>query len=291
MILCFQGVWAQNLMHSKPLDYNAGFAGSKKNDRISFHFNEIGDNSKNSYFSYDRLVKPLKGGIGVYGNRKNIALSSINNNQEVKNEYLLTKVGGIYSPKIILKNKYLISPSLLVDYTKLNFQKKQKLDETNSILLNEVNEGSVGSKIGILINSKDGYFGYSFEKQFSATNYNQHSFQAGYIFNLDEKVNIILDGRFNHGLLLDNLWRNYTKQFNLAYQYGVLFIGAGLNDYKYVTGMMGVKLINLKINAAYHVLRPSNMSNVELGLQYTFDNNSDEKLQLPFKKWLLKLRM
>lgn len=287
IVLSFLGVRAQSLLHSKPLDYNAGFSGSKTYDRISFHFNEVSENSRNAYFSYDKLIKPLKGGIGLYGNRKKMT----NHFDKSSKRYELTKVGAAYSPKFIVKGKYQIAPSLVIDYSRFNYQKTSILDETNSLLVEEDSYGFIGSDIGVLANSKNGYLGYTFKKQYGEANTLLHSFQTGYILNLDKKINLIFDGRYNHGSQIDDLWRTYTSQINMAYQYGILFVGAGLNDTKYVSGMLGVKLINLKINAAYHILKPENISNVELGVQYVFNKNNEEKLQTPFKKWLIKLKM
>ena len=180
IVLYFQGVEAQNLLQSKPLDYNAGFAGSKTYDRISFHFNEIGENSRDAYFSYDRLVKPLKGGLGLYGNRKQ--KTEIFENININNE--LIKVGVAYSPKFTVKNKYQISPSLLIDYNNYNYQRISTLDETNSLLIKENSFGFIGSNIGVLANSKDGYLGYSIKNQFGDASSTLHSLQAGYIQNV-----------------------------------------------------------------------------------------------------------
>ena len=285
-MICIQGVWAQSLMHSKPLDYNAGFAGSKKYDRISFHLNEFSNQSRNSYFSYDKLVKPLKGGIGFYGNRKSIKTVDFE-----ERTHDVTKIGAVYSPKFIVKNSILISPSLGLEYSYYALQSIRFLDETTSQRVETSEHNIVSVKPGILVNTKKGYFGYTIHNQFFNGLNNLHSFQTGYVFQLDKKINIIVDGRYNHGVIVDNFWRNYTSQLNLAYQYGVLFVGAGLNDQKFVSGLFGLKLINLKVNVAYHVLNPQNLSNVELGVQYVFNKYNKEKLELPFRKWLLKLRM
>jgi len=287
IVLYFQGVEAQSLLQSKPLDYNAGFAGSKTYDRLSFQFNEIGENSRDAYFSYDRLVKPLKGGIGFYGNRK--MKDNVFENSNIQHE--LTKVGAAYSPKFIIKNKYQISPSILIDYSRYNYQKTSTLDETNSLLLKENDFGFIGSNIGVLANSKNGYVGYTFKNQFGEADLSLHSFQVGFIKNICKNGNFLIDGRYNYGSQIDNIWRTYASQVNLAYQYGILLMGAGFNDTKYVSGMIGIRINNLKVNAAYHILNPEKFSNLEVGIQYVFDKTNKDKLQTPFRKWLLKLKM
>ena len=291
-IFCLQEGWSQSLLHSKPLEFNAGFVGNKKVDRISFHFNEISANSRNAYFSYDRLVKPLKGGLGFYANRKRLFVEDNSAFSSIKNDYLFTKVGIAYSPKFILKQKILLSPSVVLSYDKFDYQRVKPLDETDFLLLNEYTLNVLGAKIGILINNKNGYLGYTLDNQFTGVEQlKMHSIQAGYVLNLDKKINFIIDGVYNHGSLLDNYWRSYTKQLNLAYQYGVLFMGAGVNDYRFISGMIGLKLINLKVNMAYHFISPNHFSDVELGIQYVFDKNNTEKIHLPLKKWLLKMKM
>ena len=175
----------------------------------------------------------------------------------------------------------------------LNYKQNitQKLDETNSLLISENTDNHyLGSSLGVLINNKNGYFGYEFKSQIGQKKYSLHSFQAGFVHNIDSKINIIIDSKFTHGTLLDHNWRTYSKQINAAYQYGVLFLGVGYNDFQYFSGMAGLKLVNLKLNVAYHVLSPNNFSNVEIGIQYTFNKNNKDKLKLPFEKWLIKLK-
>ena len=290
IILCFQGGRAQSLLHSKPLDYNSGFAGNKTYDRISLNVGKLTTDARNIYFSYDKLVKPAKGGIGTYISRKNNQLTDLNaNNISEDNE--LNELGIVYSPKYIVKSKVLISPSASMSYANYNRQLRQKIDETNSILLSENTQKSyVGNSIGVLLNSKIAYIGYQFKSQLGEVTYTKHQAQLGLTHKLDSKTNLIIDTRFSHGTLLDDKWRSYQHQINVAYQYGVLTMGTGFNDFSSISVMAGLKLINLKINAAYHVLSPSDFAKVELGVQYVFNKNNQEKLELPFEKWLIKLK-
>lgn len=292
MMICFQGGWAQSLLHSKPLDYNTGFAGSKKFDRISFHLNEMSKTSRNTYFSYDKLVKPLKGGVGFYYYRNEFTNPYYRNAKTLEDKHNVNGVGFAYSPKIILKNKYLLSPSISLGYIVHKDMLLEKIDESTSLFLKENQDiHYFDNKIGLLINSKNFYFGYTFNSQLGLNKFNLSSFQGGYVLNFEEKRNLLIDARYNQGTYLESEWRNYKTQLNLSYNYGILFFGAGLNDQKYISGLLGLKLINLKINAAYHILKSENISNVELGIQYVFNKENEEKINLPFRKWLLKLRM
>ena len=290
MIICFQGgLEAQNLLHSNPLEYNPGFAGAKKYDRISFHANQIEANSRNNSFTYDRLVKPLKGGIGVFAKRKDIKnVNKISVNVREEQRHDLTKMGLVYTPKIILKSKFLISPSVSLSYNYYRTEITQSIKEIRPIVVQVNQFGFLNVKFGVLINSKKGHFGYTINNQLTVKENFYHSVMAGYVYSLDKKANILVDGRFNYGDRLDNYWRNYNSQVNVAYQYGTLFTGFGLNDVNNMVGLMGVKLINLKINVAYHIFEKHNMSNFEFGVQYIFDKDNKEKINLPFRKWLLK---
>lgn len=287
LLVCQIG-YSQSLLHSKPIDLNNGFAGAKKYDRISFLFNEISPESKNSYFSYDRLVKPLKGGIGFDGTRKQLT-TQFNDKENCSKE--LIKVGLGYSPKIIISNSILISPSVSIHYAKLNTEIRRQVDEVSSLLITESNYKFIENSVGVLANSSIGYAGYELKSQFIDKNYFQHNFLVGYVHNVAEKRNILIDGVYRIGSLVDNDWRNYKSQINLAYNYGILYVGGGLNDQKYASALMGIRLINLKVTSAFHFIKPNNMSNLELGIQYTFNKNNKEKIVTPFKKWMIKLKM
>ena len=283
-----QDGYSQSLLHSRPLELNNGFAGAKKYDRISFHFNEISSTSKNSYFSYDKLVKPLKGAMGIKGNRRSI-LKEISENESSTKE--IAKVGLVYSPKIIINNSILLSPSAEVSYIKYDLETAQKIDEINSLLVSTEEHKFIENTIGLLANSSIGYIGYEFKAQFVVKNYFQHNFQAGYVHKISSNKNVLIDGIFRVGDRIDNDWREYKNQINLAYNYGILYVGAGLNDQKYASALLGVRLINLKITSAYHFIRPSNMTNVEVGIQYVFNKDNKEKIVTPIRKWLIKLKM
>lgn len=289
MILGFQEVKAQSLLHSKPLDFNPGFAGSKTYDRISFNVNELSSQSRNLYFSYDRLVKPLKGGIGCYAQRE-LLKNGIQPNWENKNEK--TTTGLVYSPKIIVKRRFLLSPAIDIAGILHKTERTQQVDEVTSLLLYRESSIYLRSKTGFLLNSENFYTGYHFINIVGNQQwYNSHDFQAGYIHGISLRNNLLIDARWIIGEQHPEYMRTYKKQLNMALQHRNVFLGAGINDLTTVSVMGGLKLINLKISAAYHVLSPSNVTNTEIAVQYVFDKDNDEKLMLPFRKWWIKLKM
>lgn len=289
IILGFQEVKAQSLLHSKPLDFNPGFAGSKTYDRISFNVNELSSQSRNLYFSYDRLIKPLKGGVGFYAHRE-LLNNGIEPNEETKNEK--TTTGLVYSPKIIVKRRFLLSPAVDIAGILHKTEQTQQVDEVASLLLYRETDLYLRSKTGFLLNSENLYAGYHFITVVGHQQwYNSHDFQAGYVHGITLRNNLLIDTRWIIGEQHPDYMRTYKKQLNVTLQYGNAFFGAGWNDLTTVSVMGGLKLINLKISAAYHVLSPSTFTNTEVAVQYVFNKNNDEKLMLPFEKWWIKLKM
>jgi len=279
-----QGAIAQSLLHAKPLDFNAGFAGSKTHDRISFQINQMSGESFNSYVSYDKLVKKLRGGIGFYMNNKQLILH-YPNATGFEDRLDIKKVGAVYAPKFILADKYSISPSVSLAYFNFYTQENFRISESNLMLISEKNNHYVESSLGVLLNTVQSYLGYEYKSQWGVINYKRHTAQAGYTQPINRKQSLIFDTRYANGFLIDDYWRSFAQQLNVSYRYGSLFVGGGYNDFSSFSAMFGMKLINLKIATAYHFLQAQHISKFDVAVQYVFNKQTDEKLKLPFERW------
>lgn len=117
LLICLFGIkdtFGQfNQFNSTNLLYNASFAGSLKERRLSFN-NHIELNSfslrDNFYIGYDQYVNKLKGGFGVY-------VSGTHNrykNNDLKSLDHSLDINFIYAPKFQLGKDFMLSPSLKI---------------------------------------------------------------------------------------------------------------------------------------------------------------------------------
>lgn len=196
----------QNLpIGTLPMDYNSSFAGSVEQSRIVTNINYLGDFSdlepskKGYYASYDNFFNRLGMGLGItayyfdsfYG-------------------YNLTSTSLAFAPKLSIKGKYTISPSLDIGYKSGNIDYEDDLLQNGSENIRE--SGFIG-RTSILFNSTHYYVGFSIRlfksEELSLVNNLDDQFtstlQMGYAFQQNENSKL-----------------SFTPQlvFPLGHQYG-----------------------------------------------------------------------
>ena len=154
-----------------PMEHNPSFAGQAGTPRLSTNFNYQGTGRLflrdkhdlfSTHISFDHFVPAIASGIGI-------STSYYGNNSDFLE-------GGGYdislaiAPKISIKGKYTLSPSIDISYGSLhstyNFGRNYSYE-----LIQDYEQEFIGSRVGILFNTNRYYIGLSF----FAYNKNDHT--------------------------------------------------------------------------------------------------------------------
>ena len=218
-----------------PMQYNPSFAGTVGNSRvatnISYHF-------QNKYYSrkgyglnlsYDNYFPKIRSGIGITAH----ANGSTNDDDYYITDQQSAGISFIIAPKISLKGKYTISPSLQVSYQ--NFF--QNYNSWYQYYEDGHSTGLVGTA-GILFNASHYYIGYSiriFNSCGLRYRYNDkiHSFlQFGYTFQKSENAKFSFTPQIALPITDESDYLLFWPAYNLSFRYQKYIIG--LIGYDYV---------------------------------------------------------
>ncbi len=197
-----------------PLQDNSSFAGAAKHSRVfvqaGHHFIKYDKDERNYklYTSYDKYIRAIGSGIGLSVNRGlKKRLGDNYNSGKTKSENTFS---GMIAPKLSLKGKYTISPSLNINYT------YGKIRRANT---NNYYQGSEGF-LGLSFNSPKSYIALS-AKLFRNNHFEIHE-KFYYDFAIQLGHAFILNGNEKLAILpqLAILLKSYT--------YGGDYMGCGV---------------------------------------------------------------
>lgn len=153
-----------------PMHYNSSFAGSSGNSRISSNIFYSNRNSSGYYnnsrlivnaaVSYDGFFPKIRSGIGITVNKYTSSIVQMNNSDEYKINDTNSSISFDIAPKISIRGKYTISPSLRVSYLSSNLDLYGS-DPDWFGRLEEHTWNGFSSRIGLLFNTGRYYIGYS----------------------------------------------------------------------------------------------------------------------------------
>ena len=220
-----------------PMEYNPSFAGSVGNTRLVTDFRY--SNSKNSLsgdglglsFSVDKFIPKIHTGIGIVA--KGFTAIPINDKED---KYQYGDFSLIVAPKISIKGKYTISPSIDIDYLDINFPGNGYPFTENARF------SGFSGNFGILFNAHNYYIGYALR-----------------IFKSDDLKNIYSDNLYSaiqigYSFHKDNSKLSFTPQlaipiignqdistswpsYNLGFRYDKFILSpVSQFDYAYPTG-------------------------------------------------------
>ena len=144
-----------------PMEFNPSFAGSAGGHRIvalggrntvSSEFSNSKGEAINTSVSYDNFVSRLATGIGVIASRYDENIKSTSYESKAS----AFKTGLIISPKISIKGKYTIGPSIGLFYRHLDTYVNYYNYKTLELMSDFFN-----LKAGLLFNSEKFYLGYA----------------------------------------------------------------------------------------------------------------------------------
>jgi hypothetical protein len=168
-----------------PMQFNPSFAGSAGNARLISNFSygsskKWGYKNYGSSLSYDNYFPKIRSGIGLTTN----ANTQQTTNGNYKNH--LYDLSLIVAPKISIRGKYTISPSLQFTFNDYYYKYKN-----GPIDIQDAQRQLYQGGAGVLFNTTDYFIGYSLliyqsEKLENNTlNYLFSAFQVGYVFRKD----------------------------------------------------------------------------------------------------------
>lgn len=231
------------------MQYNSSFAGSAGKSRISssVSFNKWKDGTSNSsgfnmYASYDSFLPRLRSGIGIevtsYRYSSSTDLDSIEYHSSGKGSGL----SFVIAPKLSIKGKYTLSPSLRIGYYNSHFDYFE--NDPNWEPETYVKTGlhhRLSSGVGLLFNTERYYIGYSvdlFSGEFGEIKLNSFysDLQFGYTFQRDEQSKF----SFTPQLRVEIRSKNESDQhnvskpsYNLGLRYGQLLVSIfSSNEFK-----------------------------------------------------------
>lgn len=145
-----------------PMKYNDSFAGSSGKSRVSsnfsFYYEKDGHSNTNGsgfYASYDNFFPGIKSGIGINVNRYFHSHSYKSDHFETRFNYVGANISATWAPKISIKGKYTISPSVNIGYSSFDI-----FDSESYFYENGIHNG-VSGRVGILFNTTYYYVGYT----------------------------------------------------------------------------------------------------------------------------------
>lgn len=271
-------VFGQDILGGSPTIYNSSFAGSVSNARISsnvgftYDKDEFGKSTGYTLVaSYDNFFSAIGTGIGITAYKNNYTSTIAYRDINRKSESSYSGISLAIAPKISLKGKYTLSPSLDLNY----------IEQYHSSI-NDRTQNELSSRAGILFNATNYYIGYSvnlFQSKdlyFNIFSYYSSSLQMGYSFQKSQ------DSRFAFTpQLVLPFYRNSGigwPLFNLGIRYDhFLFglVGDGMN-YLIPTGLqIGWQKKGLRVLLS-HVFTFN--YNADLSLRYIINEKDGYKM-------------
>lgn len=229
-----------------PMEYNSSFAGSAGNSRIysNTYYRPLSEEySKGSQFgfyaSYDKFLPKLRSGIGFKTSGITSSYSGSYYYSDAKSKLRVFNFSAIIAPKISIKGKYTISPSLELGYNNNLFQFNYFQfiydDQIGERIQGEHIQNRFSSRASILFNASNYYLGYMVRIYQSKRSYYSDSddfdfysaFQFGYSF----QKSIVSKFSFTPQLVFplvanSNSIEWYWPAYNLSFRYEHLIIGA-----------------------------------------------------------------
>jgi hypothetical protein len=175
IILSFicQGQYLENVpLGTLPMQYNPSFAGQAGSPRVSSNI-QYTQNRNNYYFrsrgfgavaSYDQFIPAIRSGVGI-------TVGYSNSQTNINNVYGLlydkgtsngTLVSIAFAPKISLKGKYTISPSIELTYGAVGVSHMlNRVRVIDSLFYIPDTQHGINSSAGILFNTPKLYIGYT----------------------------------------------------------------------------------------------------------------------------------
>ena len=151
-----------------PMEYNSSFAGMAEHARLNINLGYAGKiNTINFNAAYDQFLSSIGSGVGVsmfaQGNSSNENITYTDNSgnrmtQTVKFRSFESLARISFAPKISIKGKYTISPSIDIGYYKSSFSYDYGITDNQDV---QIKSKSINSRFGILFNSQDYYVGVS----------------------------------------------------------------------------------------------------------------------------------
>lgn len=145
-----------------PMEYNSSFAGSAGNARIcssTYYSHYIsGNKNRNRYgffASYDNFLPKLRSGFGIKTSWTNSSLNSSFFSARRNDKQRTLNISAVVAPKISIKGKYTISPSLELGYNNYHVQSSTYGDQNRAFV-----NGFTGMA-SILFNASNYYIGYA----------------------------------------------------------------------------------------------------------------------------------
>lgn len=249
LLLSFLSAQSQVWIGANPVGVNPSFTGSANAPRVNLYIpvlhtqfesleNKISSSSISSHFSFDTFVPKLSTGIGItafYG----LGTSShfAKGNQ--------AGVSVIAAPKISIKGKYTLSPS--IEYSNMDFERKVFAENwgPKDTYITSANIYSLRS--GLLFNTKKFYAGISIDilaqqKGITATDIEKRakrglsisSIQAGYTHQTsdDSKFSFTPQVWIGRRSAIYNLFEydGYNYRLNLGLRYKKFLFGPGIGS-------------------------------------------------------------
>jgi len=216
-----------------PMEYNPSFAGSVGNSRIVSNityvepYNDSQFSTSGIYdfdFSFDNYFPFLRSGIGIVSK---IGRYNATNSLGIDLNIWTTSNELSVAPKISIKGKYTLSPSMSLKYNRLFSYHTESWHKSS---------GNFYSKFGLLLNSSHYYIGYAAEYHYGSPGLTT-ALQFGYTFqkNLDSKFSFT--PQFALPIIINSGIDVYWPSYNLTFRYGSFILGAiSQFEYEYPTG-------------------------------------------------------
>lgn len=254
-----------------PMEHNPSFAGSVGNSRLVSNFTYIepynGSYSSRSGIydldlSYDNYFPALRSGIGIV--TKVGGYTASNDGTDLKIWSTSTELA--IAPKISIKGKYTLSPSISLKYNKFFSYHTDTWHRSSD---------NFYSKFGLLFNASHYYIGYAAEYHYGSSGLTTW-LQFGYIFQKSNDSKFSFTPQFafpiriTSGIYFD--WPSY----NLTFRYGSFILGAiSQFEYEYPTGFqVGWQ------NKGWRILLSNNFKNnynAYLTLRYIFNTDKESR--------------
>jgi len=230
----FHGAYGQYLpIGILPMEYNPSFAGSVGNSRLITNFslyssdnNEYGKTSGGIDLSYDKYFPAIRSGIGITTNGSYTNGTYPSYGPPVhEDSYWSSSIDLMIAPKISIKGKYTISPSIGIKYiNQIHRNREQKNSYVDVFAI----------KSGILFNTSKYYIGYAIEYNFDhfySSNYYDYSglttaFQLGYTFQKSIDSKFSFTPQLALPLFIGSGFEVYWPSYNLSFRYASFILGA-----------------------------------------------------------------
>jgi hypothetical protein len=261
-----------------PMQYNPSFAGTVGNSRIvsniSYHY-QNDSYSRKGYglnLSYDNYLPKIRSGIGITAN----ANGSTYGDDYYKTDQQSASISFIAAPKISLKGKYTISPSLQVSYIDLH----TKYNSSHSYYEDKYLTGLVGTA-GILFNATHYYIGYSiriFNSYGLRYRYNDkiYSFlQFGYTFQKSADSKFSFTPQIVLPITGDSKYYLFWPAYTLGFRYDNYLLGVVSNYTLFIpTGIqLGWQNKRLRLIASID-FSPGYQANISMRYIFNHDKKS-----------------